>query len=265
MALTPGEHDRLLLHLQGQLARERRARGLLLNVPEATALIADSVCEMARDGVDLTTARERARTLLGPEDVLPGVIETVTEVRVEARFDDGTRLVVVHRPFGDAADEVARDVTRDVTRDPGNDGSAADDSADHPVAVGALDIANEAPTAIGLTSHVHLAEVNPRLRLDRAAAFGMRLAIPTGDTVWLHPGESRRLPFTPIGGARVQVGTSGVVDGPLDDPQVRARALATLRACGYLDVVDGTPLGTIEQAEAAVAALVRTRSVGKAP
>lgn len=253
MALTPGEHDRLLLHLQALLARERRARGLLLNVPEATAFIADAVCEMARDGVDLTTARERARTLLGPQDVLPGVVETVAEVRVEARFDDGTRLVVVHRPFGDQHD----------------DGAVLSDAANGelptgPAAAGMLVISNEAPTAIGLTSHVHLAEVNPRLRLDREAAFGMRLAIPTGDTVWLRPGESRDLPIVAIGGGRVQVGTAGVVDGPLDDPQVRARALATLRACGYLDVVDGRAAGRVEEAEDAISALMRMRSEGTA-
>ena len=252
MALTPGEHDRLLLHLQALLARERRARGLLLNVPESTALIADAVCEMARDGIDLVTARERARRLLGPQDVLPGVVETVTEVRVEARFDDGTRLVVVHRPFGDAPGPSAPDDAGD-----GDDAGAAE-----PRAVASLAIVNEAVTAIGLTSHVHLAEVNPRLRLDRASAFGMRLAIPTGDTVWLHPGEARHLPITPIGGARVQVGTSGVVDGPLDDPAVRTRALATLRACGYLDVVDGESAGSIAEAENAVAQVMRMRSDG---
>jgi urease gamma subunit len=39
-----------------ELARARRARGLRLNVPEATALIADTVCEAARDGLRLMEA-----------------------------------------------------------------------------------------------------------------------------------------------------------------------------------------------------------------
>ena len=73
MALTPGESDRLQLFLQGQLARARRERGLRLNVPEATAYIADAVCEWARDGVDLPAVRERARQLLTVDDVLPEV------------------------------------------------------------------------------------------------------------------------------------------------------------------------------------------------
>lgn len=247
MPLTPGESDRLLLHTQASLAQRRRDRGLLLNVPEARALIADAVCEWARDGLDLPTTIARARALLGPDDVLPGVTQALTVIRVEARFDDGTRLVVVASPFGvpDAGGAEPE----------GSDAMAA--SASAPAAT--VTVTNEAGTAIGLTSHVHLAEVNPRLRLDRAAAFGMRPAITTGETVWIRPGQQIELALRPIAGARVAIGTSGVVDGPLDDPGVRGRALSTLRACGYLDVVDGQPVGDAVDAEDAVGRLVAQR------
>ena len=50
MHLSPREIDRLHLFLAAELARRRRARGLRLNYPEARALIADEVCEGARDG-----------------------------------------------------------------------------------------------------------------------------------------------------------------------------------------------------------------------
>jgi urease subunit gamma/beta len=243
MPLTPGEADRLLLHLEASLAQRRRDRGLLLNVPEATALIADAVCEWARDGLSLPQTLDRARSLLTREDVLPGVPEALGEVRVEARFDDGTRLVVVNEPFGAA------------------EGSADADEAPAftPPVSAMVDIVNEASTAIGLTSHIHLAEVNPRLRLDRAAAFGMRLAIPTGETVWIRPQETVAVPVRPIRGARVMVGNTGLIDGPLDDPIVRERALATLRECGYLDAIDGQAVGRTEDAEQAVAAVMRVR------
>ena len=240
MPLTPGESDRLLLHLEASLAQRRRDRGLQLNVPEARALIADAVCEWARDGLSLIEARDRGGRLLAPTDVLPGVAEALNEVRVEARFDDGTRLVVVKDPFGVASDD-------DV------------DDAWAPTAEAMIDITNEASTAIGLTSHIHLAEINPRLRLDRGAAFGMRLAIPTGETVWINSGQTVRLSVTPITGERVVVGNSGVIDGRLDDPQVRTRALATLRDCGYLDIVDGEPVGDAQSADVAIAALMATR------
>jgi urease subunit gamma/beta len=123
-----------------------------------------------------------------------------------------------------------------------------------------IEISNEASTHIGLTSHIHLAEVNPRLRLDRAAAFGMRLAVPTGETVWLNAGQTMELPMRAIAGERVVVGNSGVIDGRLDDPEVREKALATLRDCGYLDTVDGEPAGDVAAAEGAIAALMATRT-----
>lgn len=233
MALTPGESDRLLLHLQALLAQGRRDRGLLLNAPEATALIADAVCEWARDGLDLTTVRDRASSVLTVDDVMAGVPEVVAEVRVEARFDDGTRLVVVPDPFGAHL-------------------SAPDDRDTAPEPEAVLAITNESDVAIGLTSHIHLAEVNPRLRLDRSAAFGRRLAVPTGDTVWVRPRETLDLPVCGIGGARVQIGTSGLVDGALDDPEVRERALGLLRSCGYLDLVDGVSVGEGADAEQAI-------------
>ncbi|MFD9674397.1 urease subunit gamma, partial [Streptomyces sp. NPDC059981] len=103
MRLTPTERDRLLLRSAAELARARRARGLRLNVPEATALIADTVCEAARDGKRLAEAIEEARSVLGPDDVLPGVADVVTEVHVEAVFDDGSRLAVVSSPVRGAA------------------------------------------------------------------------------------------------------------------------------------------------------------------
>ena len=236
MALTPSESDRLLLFLQGELARARRERGLLLNVPEATAYIADAVCEMARDGVDLPTVRERARHLLSREDVMDEVPDLLSDVRVEARFDDGTRLVVVT----DLWDATHGD-------DPGSPSPESDLD---------IQIRNEAATAIAISSHIHLAEVNPRLRLDREAAFGRRLAVPAGTTVWIRAGESVTVPTTQLRGERIIVGNTGVVEGSVDDPAVRERALAALRRCGYLDVVDGAEVNDPAQADSAVAHLV---------
>src|SRR6185295_14066029 len=101
MRLTPTDRDRLLIFTTAELARARRARGLQLNVPEATAIIADTVCEAARDGARLMQAAAAGAAVLGVDDVLPGVPDIVREVRVEAVFDDGTRMVVVRNPFGD--------------------------------------------------------------------------------------------------------------------------------------------------------------------
>ena len=71
-----------------------------MNIPEATALIADTVCEAARSGARLAEAVAAGRAVLGPDDVLPGVADVVHEIQVEAVYDDGTRLAVVTDPIG---------------------------------------------------------------------------------------------------------------------------------------------------------------------
>lgn len=50
MLLTPTEMERLTIYTAAELARKRRARGLLLNYPEAVAIISDEILEGARDG-----------------------------------------------------------------------------------------------------------------------------------------------------------------------------------------------------------------------
>ena len=50
MLISPPEQERLLIHVAAGLARERRARGLRLNYPEAVAMITSFLLEGARDG-----------------------------------------------------------------------------------------------------------------------------------------------------------------------------------------------------------------------
>ncbi|MFB0627324.1 urease subunit gamma [Streptomyces sp. AB3(2024)] len=224
MALTPTERDRLLLFTAAELARSRRARGLRLNVPEATALIADTVCEAARDGLRLAAAVERGRTALGPDEVLPGVADVVTEIQVEAVFEDGTRLAVVSSPFGDRP------------WDSGAPGAVipASETVEGPEPAAALAVRNTATVPVSVTSHFHFFEANPRLDFDRAAAYGMRLAVPAGSSTRFEPGESVEVALVPIGGARIAIGFAGLVDGPLDAPGAKAEALRRAAACGYL-------------------------------
>ena len=79
------------------LARERRGRGLRLNYPEATAVIAAYVLEGARDGRSVADLMEAGRHVLTADDVMDGVPEMLDSVQVEATFPDGTKLVTVHR------------------------------------------------------------------------------------------------------------------------------------------------------------------------
>lgn len=226
MRLTPQERDRLLIATAAQVARRRLARGVLLNIPEAIAVISDEAIEAARDGLRLEQAVAQARGVLGPGDVLPGVAEVVTLVRVEAVFDDGTRLVVISDPIGVAGDaSLAPGAVI-----PGQSG----EEPSHPQAR-AIGVLNTATVPISVTSHWHFFEANPRLQFDRAAAYGQRLDVAAGAAIRFDPGELVRVRLVPLGGLRVAVGFAGLVDGSLDDPEVRARALERADDCGYLD------------------------------
>lgn len=227
MRLTPTDRDRLLIFTAAELARARRARGLQLNVPEATALIADAVCEAARDGKRLMEAAAIGASLLTVDDVLPGVPDIVREVKVEAVFDDGTRMVVVRDPFGEGAGLGADG--------PGAVLTAHRDTVS-PAGLVHVTVVNTSDVPVSITSHFHFFEVNPRLRFDRAAAYGMRLGIPAGQALRFEPGTPVDAPLVPIGGERVAIGFAGLVDGPLDAPGAKDAALARAAAQGYLGV-----------------------------
>jgi urease subunit gamma len=99
MHLTPREQEKLLIFTAGELARKRRARGLLLNYPEALALITSELLEMARDGRTVAEMMSLGGTILTRADVMDGIAEMIHEVQVEATFPDGTKLVTVHDPI----------------------------------------------------------------------------------------------------------------------------------------------------------------------
>jgi urease subunit gamma len=99
MDLTPREKDKLLIFTAALLAERRRARGLKLNVPEATALISAAILEGARDGKTVAQLMSDGKTVLARTDVMDGVAEIVSEIQVEATFPDGTKLVTVHQPI----------------------------------------------------------------------------------------------------------------------------------------------------------------------
>ena len=100
MLLSPHEQERLLIHVAAGLARDRRARGLRLNYPEAIAVISAYLMERARDGLSVSELMDAGRRVLTREDVMEGVPELIDDVQIEATFPDGTKLVTVHRPIG---------------------------------------------------------------------------------------------------------------------------------------------------------------------
>jgi len=99
MNLTPREKDKLLVAMAAMVARRRLERGVILNHPEAVALITDFVLEGARDGRSVADLMQAGATVLTRAQVMEGIPEMIHDIQVEATFPDGTKLVTVHNPI----------------------------------------------------------------------------------------------------------------------------------------------------------------------
>jgi urease subunit gamma/beta len=187
MRLTPWEEERLLVFTAAELARRHRDRGLLLNAPEAVAIVCDAMFEAARAGADYDSVVDAGLAAVGPGDVLPGVRELVDLVSLEVLLADGTRLVTLvdplghgrpHRPDGPGA----------VTLGPG---PLPDPTADLDRVE--LEVVNTSRRAVRVSSHFPFDRANARLDFDRDRAAGHRLDLPAGASLRWAPGEHRRV------------------------------------------------------------------------
>ncbi len=95
-------------------------------------------------------------------------------------------------------------------------------------------VANTGDRPIQVGSHFCFFEVNRALRFDRAAAYGMRLDVPAGTSVRFEPGDEREVRLVALGGRRMIRGLNGLIDGALDDPAVRERAMRRAGERGFL-------------------------------
>ena len=99
MKLSPVEQEKLLLHVAGELALKRKARGVKLNYPESMALLCHYIMEGARDGKTVAQLMSEGKHVLRVEDVMEGVGDMISNVQIECTFPDGTKLVTVHNPI----------------------------------------------------------------------------------------------------------------------------------------------------------------------
>ncbi|GAB3857838.1 urease subunit gamma [Nocardioides maradonensis] len=100
MHLSPADTEKLLLSVAGMVARDRLARGVRLNYPEAVALLSTWVIEEARAGSSsVPDLMARGREVLTRDQVMPEVPDMIADVQVEATFPDGRKLVTLHHPI----------------------------------------------------------------------------------------------------------------------------------------------------------------------
>lgn len=223
MHLTPHEQERLLIHVAADVARKRKKRGVKLNYPETVALITAHVLEAARDGKSVHELMSTGNKILSRADLMPGVAEMISDLQIEATFEDGTKLVTIRNPFADTEDhngEEGEQGTR--TQPPVHPGKI-----DHPERatqvpfntnreITTVEVTNTDDRPIQVGSHYHFYEANPRLDFERSLAYGKRLHIPAGSSVRFEPRCTRTVKLVPIEGRRIVAGLRGQVGGQLD-------------------------------------------------
>ncbi|MCW5625710.1 MAG: urease subunit beta [Burkholderiales bacterium] len=228
MLLTPTELERLTIYTAAELARKRRAKGLKLNHPEATAIIADEILEGAREGRSVADLIGYGATLLTTDDVMPGVADMMPILQVEGTFPDGTKLVTVHDPIRPGRQPL------DAMPTPGEiipaEGDIEINAGRRKVTLRATNTGDR-PIQIG--SHYHFFEANRALEFDRAAAFGLHLDIPAGTAVRFEPGEAKEVTLVTFGGAGEIHGLNGLTNGSTRSEETKAEALKRARERGF--------------------------------
>ena len=224
MRLTPKEQEKLLLHMAGNLAKERKDRGLRLNYVEAMAYISSELMELARDGKTVVELMHLGTKILTEDDVMDGVADMLDEVQVEATFPDGTKLVTVHNPVQAAAAGMKNGEVITADRDIIlNEGRVTE----------TVLVANKGDRPVQVGSHYHFFEVNKCLEFEREKAYGFHLDIPSGTSVRFEPGEEKEVQLVAMGGSKTVYGLNDLACGAADD-STKAAAVELAKEKGFI-------------------------------
>ncbi|MCG3686437.1 urease subunit gamma [Aliarcobacter butzleri] len=219
MFLTNREQEKLLIYTASKLALERKNRGLKLNYPEAVAIISSYIIEGARDGKSVAQLMVDATKILKDDDVLEGVASMMYMVQVEATFEDGTKLVTVHNP-------ILYDKNKLIPGEYLVDEGEIELNASKDIIT--IEVENRGDRPIQVGSHYHFFEVNKELSFERVKAYGKRIDIPAGTSVRFEPGSKKSVNLIDFAGRRYMSGFNGLVEGFLDDENVKVKAMQNL-------------------------------------
>jgi urease subunit gamma/beta len=230
MNLTPTEMDRLTIFTAAELARGYRSKGIKLSHPEAVALIVDEVMTAVRQDMSYEDVRDMASRLLSTDDVEPGVAEMIPLIVLEGPFASGNKLIAIFDPIAPGKDPLGDDYVV-----PGEVITPDEELVIFPDALTTtLKVINTGDRDIQVRSQSHFFEANRALNFDRAAAWGLKLDVPSGAGVRFEPGIAKEVTLVPISGLRVVLGQGGLATGPLDVAGAKQQALDKARAKGYL-------------------------------
>ena len=96
-----------------------------------------------------------------------------------------------------------------------------------------VSVRNTGDRPIQVGSHFHFFEVNRRLDFDRPATLGMRLDVPSGQSIRFEAGDEREVGLVEYGGLHRVIGFNNLVDGPTSEPQSIQRAIDRATRLGF--------------------------------
>lgn len=96
-----------------------------------------------------------------------------------------------------------------------------------------LSVRNAGDRPIQVGSHFHFFEVNRVLEFDRPAALGMRLDVPSGQSIRFEAGDERDVELVALGGHGRVIGFSGLLDGAISTLSAAANAWGRAELRGF--------------------------------
>jgi urease beta subunit len=111
--------------------------------------------------------------------------------------------------------------------------------SDEPVEINAgrrtlrISVRNTGDRPIQVGSHYHFFEVNRALDFDRPATLGMRLDVPSGQSIRFEAGDERDVDLVEFGGRGRVIGFSNLLDGGMSAIWVRERAFERAGRLGF--------------------------------
>jgi urease beta subunit len=96
-----------------------------------------------------------------------------------------------------------------------------------------VSVRNTGDRPIQVGSHFHFFEVNRALEFDRPATLGMRLDVPSGQSVRFEAGDERDIELVAFGGFGRVIGFNGLLDGAISSRSSVERALRRAARLGF--------------------------------
>jgi len=116
--------------------------------------------------------------------------------------------------------------------------------SDEPIEINAgrrrlrVSVRNTGDRPIQVGSHFHFFEANRVLDFDRPATLGMRLDVPSGQSIRFEAGDERDVELVEFGGIGQVIGFNNLLDGGVSAPSTVRRAMVRAASRGFAGMQD---------------------------